>query len=423
MALKPVLGVTQLVFYGVGMIVGAGIYSVIGAAAGTAGPSLWLSFVLSAVIALLTALSYAEMAAAFPTAGAEYVYLGRAFPRADWVAFSIGVILIVGGAATAATVATAFGGYMRLFIDVPAGVSAVGLLLFCAAFNVWGLRESSWLNILFTSVEVFGLLMVIAAGLTRDDFAAPLAMPPQSGVVTAAAILFFVYLGFEEIANLAEEAREPGRDMPRAIFLSLGITTVLYILVSLAAVALLAPADLAKSEAPLAAAIQTAWPRAGGGIGVLALFATANTVLITMIATSRLAYSMARNGEIPRLFGRLLPQRETPWTATILIVVLAAVLMPLGSVRLLAEMSSLSALLAFLAVNVALIALRYRMPDHPRPFRLPLTVGSMPLIPLLAIAGIGLLLVNFETAVYLAGLAAVVPLAIASHVLRPRSRR
>ena len=172
MKLKPVLGSVHLVFYSVGVIIGAGVYSVIGAAAGLAGKGLWISFVLGAVVALLTGLSYAEMTTAFPIAGAEYVYVRRAFPGADWISFVVGWTILFGGAATAATVAVAFGGYLRNFIDVPIAVSALVLLAACTFVNVWGMRESSWLNIVFTTIEVSGLLLVIAAGLTKPNVGA-----------------------------------------------------------------------------------------------------------------------------------------------------------------------------------------------------------------------------------------------------------
>ena len=127
-------------------------------------------------------------------------------------------------------------------------------------------------------------------------------MPPQSGVVPASAIVFFVYLGFEGIANLTEEVRDPSRDLPRAIFYSIGITTFLYVLVSLAVIVLATPGELASSEAPLALAIQKAWPRATNVLSAIAIFATANTVLISLIGSSRLAFSMGRDGESPRFF-------------------------------------------------------------------------------------------------------------------------
>jgi APA family basic amino acid/polyamine antiporter len=174
------------------------------------------------------------------------------------------------------------------------------------------MRESSWVNIILTSVEVTGLLIVIAAGARQDSFAQPLAAIPHPGVVTAAAVLFFVYLGFEEAAKLTEEVRHPARDLQRAILVSIGLTTLLHVMVSLAVVALATPAELAGSAAPLALAIEKVWPGAGRLVGAIALFATANTVLITLIATSRLAFSMSRDGEIPRVFGKVSLSRHTP---------------------------------------------------------------------------------------------------------------
>ncbi|HET7680965.1 MAG TPA: amino acid permease [Xanthobacteraceae bacterium] len=402
MKLKAVLGPVQLVFYSVGVIVGAGVYSVIGAAAGLAGEGLWLSFMLAAVVAALTALSYAEMATAFPAAGAEYVYARRALPEARSISVAMAAVILFGAAATAATVALAFGGYLQLFFDVSPIISAALLLAFCTAVNVLGIREASWVNVLFTSIELAGLLLVIGVGLTREGFLDPVATPQLSGVLPAAAIIFFVYLGFEEVANLAEEVRNPARDIPRALFISLGITTTLYVLVALAAVALAPPADLAASGAPLATALQQAWPQGSWVLSAIALFATANTVLITLIATSRLAYSMAREGDLPGALGNLALGRRTPWVAAILALAMSAILLPLGDLKILAQLSSFSALIAFLAVNFALIILRYRLPNHPRPFLVPWSVGRMPILPAAAILSIILLLVSFDQSILIA---------------------
>jgi amino acid transporter len=422
MQLKPVLGPVQLIFYSVGVIIGAGVYSVIGTAAGVAQDSLWLSFVIGALVALLTGLSYAEMTTAFPHAGAEYIYLRRALPSWDWVGFMIGLAILLGGAATASTVAVAFGGYLRVFADVPVALSAFVLLVVCTGVNVWGMRESSWVNVVLTSIEVAGLVIVIAAGLTQDRLVEPLLTAPQPGVMAAAAILFFVYLGFEEIANLTEEVRDPARHLPRSILVSIGVTTLLYVVVSLAVIALATPAELARSEAPLALAVDRAWPGASTLLSAIALFATANTVLITLIATSRLAFSMSRDRELPRVFARLLPGRGTPWVAAVLVFAVAAVLVPLGDVKMLAALSSFSALLAFLAVNLALIILRYRLPRHRRPFRVPLSIGKLPLLPVAAIASIGVLLVNFEPRIYVAGAIALALAAVAYVLLRRLAR-
>jgi basic amino acid/polyamine antiporter, APA family len=404
MQLKPVLGPVQLVFYSVGTIIGAGVYSVIGTAAGLAQQGLWASFIIAAVVALLTGLSYAEMTTSFPRAGAEYLYLKRALPEANWVAFGVGLLILTGGAATTSTVAVAFGGYFGTFVDVPAWFAALVLLVACTSFNVWGLRESGWVNILFTIVEISGLLLVIAAGLKKGNISEPLLVAPGPGLLPGAAIVFFVYLGFEGIANLTEEVRNVTRDLPRAIFYSIGITTFLYVLVSLAVIVLAPPSELASSEAPLALAIQKVWPGAMNTLSAIAIFATANTVLISMITSSRLAFSMARDRELPAVFAALMPRRETPWLAAALMLAWSTMLAIIGDLKTLAELSSFAALLAFLAVNLALIVIRFRMPELSRPFRVPFAIGRMPLPPLAAIASICVLLANFDQDIYFIGM-------------------
>ena len=401
--LERTLGPVQLTFYCVGVIVGAGVYSIIGSAAGLAGQGVWLGFVLAALVALLTAFSYAEMATSFPHAGAEYIYVRRAFPRWGFLSFATGVLILIGAGATAATVAVAFGGYLQTFADIPVSVSALALLFVCTLFNMRGLRESSWVNIVFTCIEVSGLLLVIAAGVAAADLTAPLSAPIQQGLLPAAAILFFVFLGFEEIANLAEEIRDPERILPRALFLSIAITTLLYVLVSLSVVALASPAELAASNAPLTMAIQKVWPGAGNLLSAIALFATANTVLITLVAASRLAFSLARDNELPRIFADVTAKRHSPWVGAILSFLLAAALLPIGDLKILAELSSFVAMLAFLAVNITLLVLRYRLPEHPRPFRVPLRIGRLAVVPLVAVASIMLLLTGFDWQVYIVG--------------------
>ncbi|HXF88682.1 MAG TPA: APC family permease [Xanthobacteraceae bacterium] len=407
MALKPILGPVELTFYSVGVIVGAGVYSIIGAAAGLALQGLWLSFAIGAGVALLTAFSYAEMATSYPHAGAEYIYVRRAWPKAHWLSFGIAMVILIGAAASSTTVAIAFGGYLRFFVDVPPLLSALFLLAACTALNIWGVRESSMANIMFTLIEVGGLLFVVAAGLARESGPPPPPVEAQPAILAAAALLFFVFLGFEEVANLTEEVRRPGRDIPLALFISIAVTTALYVLVALAVVHMATPAELAASEAPLATAMERVWPSAGGMLSAIALFATANTVLITLIAGSRLAFSMARDREIHDAFARLLDTRQTPWLAAILLFVMSAILLPIGSVRLLAEMSSFAALMAFLVVNLALISLRYQQPHHARPFRVPGAIGRLPVLPVLAIASILVLMVHFDWQIYLAGAVAI----------------
>jgi basic amino acid/polyamine antiporter, APA family len=204
-------------------------------------------------------------------------------------------------------------------------------------------------------------------------------------VISGAALVFFSYLGFENIANLAEEAKKPERDLPRAIFLSLGFSTTLYILVALAAVALVPPAQLAASAAPLADAARRASPRLAGALGGIALFATANTALVSMLVASRAVFGIARDGELPTVMAKLHSKRETPWVAILIVAAVACALVPFGKVGIVASISSFAALVAFATVHTALIVLRYRQPDMARPFRVRGSIGRFPILPALGV--------------------------------------
>lgn len=386
MPLKRALGLAGLTFYGLGIILGAGIYSVLGAAAGLAGTALWLCFVISGVVALPTALSYAELATTYPQASAEFTYLRRALPRWPSIALVTGLLVALSGTATAATVAIAFGGYLQLFVEFPAAIAALVLLAAAAMLNIVGVKESGWVNVVFTLLEAGGLVLFTILGATSESFGEAFLATPSMGVVSGAALVFFSYLGFENIANLAEEAKQPQRDLPRAILLSLGIATTLYILVALAVVALMPAEQLADSQAPLADAARESSKQVAGALGGIALFATANTALVSMLVASRVLYGMAREGEIPKRLGALLPKRKTPWLATLVVAFVAAALLPFGKVGVVASLSSFASLLAFAAVNVALIVLRYREPDQDRPFRVPGAIGKFPILPALGVA-------------------------------------
>lgn len=406
--LKRALGISSLTFYGVGLIIGAGIYSVIGAAAGVAREGLWLSFVLGAVVAGLTGLSYAELATTFPKAGAEYIYARNVLPQQQWVSFAIGFVLVVAGSATAATVSLAFAGYLNLFVTVPVILMALVLIIAATVLNILGIEQASRVNVIFTLIEVLGLILVIGAGLTTGRLGEAVNQPLHSGILAGAAILFFVYLGFEEIANLAEEVKHPGRDIPRSIFLSLGITTVLYVLVGLTVVILVSPEELAGSESPLSTAAAALSPTLATGLGLIALFATSNTVLTTLIATSRMLFSMGRGGDMPSFLARILPRRQSPWLAAVVVMVAAGLFLPFGEVAAVASLSSFASLIAFVAVNLMLVILRFRDPERERPFRVPLSIGRLPLLPVLGIVAAVVLAVQFDRQVYLVGVVVLI---------------
>lgn len=408
MALKRSLGLTMLTFYGTGMILGAGVYSIIGQAAGKAGYELWQGFVLAAFAALLTALSYAELAAMYPKAGGEYVYLRYAFSSQQWLAGTTGIIMTFAGCASAATVALAFARYLQHFVMWPHLLVATSLLTFFTAINVIGVKQSSWVNAVFTTIEAFGLLLFIWLGWKSPEFGSAVFSVPTAATVSSAALIIFAYFGFENIVNLAEETKSPEKTIPRAILLSLLISTVLYVLVSLAAVALMPPNQLAQTESALTDAAMGSSQGIAGVLAGIALFSTANTALIALITTSRILYGIAKDNSLPQAFAKTLAHRQTPWVAALVSLGLSMALLRLGKVEILASIASFTTMIAFIAVNSALISLRLTEPAKDRPFRVPISLGKVPILPLLGILTCLLFLIQFEKQVYLVGTLAFV---------------
>ncbi|MES2803832.1 MAG: APC family permease [Bdellovibrionota bacterium] len=401
--LKRALGIPMLTFYGTGMILGAGIYSIIGTAADLTAESLWISFILASVVALLTAFSYAELATMFPKAGAEFIYLGKAFKKQKWFAETVGFAMAFSGAATAATVALAFSGYLNKFVEVPSAAVAPALLMILTAIALIGIRISGWANIIFTLIEIGGLGLIIYLGLQSEKFGEAISAAPSMGTLTGAALIIFSFFGFENIVNLAEEAKKPESHIPKAIFISLGVATALYILVSFAALALVPTEKLAQSSAALMTAAQASSENAGKILGSIALFATANTALIAMIGASRILYGMAKQHSLPEVMMKVASKNKTPWTASTVVLITALVLLPLGKVETVASVSALATLFAFIAVNLTLIRLRYTDSRRERPFRVPLSIGRLPLLPVFGVILCVVFLFQFEPTVYLVG--------------------
>lgn len=420
--LRRELGLGGLSFFGVGLILGAGIYSILGQAAGLAGEALWLAFLVSSAAALLTGLSYAELATMYPRAGAEYVYVQEAWPRLTWLPGTLGWVLVLTGMATTATVSLAFAGYAGTFVTLPTWILAGGLVVAAVAVNLIGVREASWTNVAFTLIEAGGLVALIVVGVQKPEIWDVFTSAPHGGVLSAAGLIFFAYLGFEDIANLAEEAAHPGRDIPRAILIAVAASTVLYVLVAAASVALLSPADLAASSSPLADAMRAGAPSLAGALGGVALFATANTALITVTVAARLLFGMARGGDAPSLLARTLPLRQTPAPALILAGIGALCFLPLGGIGLIGSVASLLALVTFALVNAALIQLRRRQPDVERPFRVPLTVGRLPILTVLGLIVVVVLLTQFTFRAYAVALGAFVIAIVGYALMRPHSR-
>jgi basic amino acid/polyamine antiporter, APA family len=401
--LNRALGMPMLTFYGMGMILGAGIYSVIGKAAVHTGKTLGGGFIFASVVAFLTAFAYAELGTMFPKSGAEFTYLSHAYKKHKWLAETIGIAMAFSGAATAATVALAFAGYLNQFVHVPSIFTAICIIVIFSGLAMFGIRESGWANIIFTLIEISGLVMVIYLGINHENFGKALSAMPNAGTLSGAALIIFSFFGFENIVNLAEEAKNPAKNLPRAIFVSLGVSSILYVLVSLAALALMRHEQMGESEAALMSVLKGTSERAAKILGGIALFSTANTALIAMIGASRILYGMAEEKSLPQSVAKVFTKRKTPWMASVIIMVSALAFVPLGKVETVASISALATIIAFFAVNVTLIYLRFSQPDLPRPFRTPLQIKGLPVIPLVAAICCAIFLFQFNGTVYTVG--------------------
>lgn len=382
--LKRTLGLAPTIFFGVGSILGAGIYTIIGKVAGVAGNMLWLAFFIASFTAILTAFSYAELSAAFPRAGGEYVYAKKAFGKTLGVI--LGMIISLNGIVSGATVATGFAGYLSQLVNVNVIIGAIGIILLIFLVNISGIRESSTVNIAFTIIEVTGLLFIIYIAIRLIGQVNLLELPPEgvTGIFKASALAFFAYIGFEEIVKLSEEAKEPEKNVPRALFSASIIVLVIYMLVAVCAVSALPYNDLAESNSPLAAIAQSRFGKTGIMIiSIIALFATANTILSNMLGSSRVLLDMSKETKALKVLSKVSDKRKTPVSALILILVVMSAFALIGNIEIIARIANIFIFVTFIIVNLSVIILRLKDKETKRPFRIPLNIKGIPIIPVL----------------------------------------
>lgn len=401
------IGLFHLTMYGVGLILGAGIYVLIGEAAGLAGNALWISFILGSAVAAFAGLSYSELAALFPKAAAEYIFVKEGF-QSNFVGFVIGWLTILTSIIVAATVALGFGGYMKELTNIPILISALVILGVLSVVNFIGIKESAWANTIFAIITISGLGIIIFVGFFSqveseiDYFENPLGI---NGIILAFVLVFFAFIGFEDMANVAEEVRKPQKTIPRGIMLSVLITAIIYILVSLASIRVLGWEQLAESSAPLAMVAEEKLGTQGHFIlSIIALFATASTILITLVAGARIFYGMARDGSLPSKLGLIHSKTKTPWLAVILIFVTATGFSFIGDIVFVANIVVFAVVVTFAMINLAVIVLRYTRPELERPYRVPINVGKFPILPLFGLGATIYMATQFEIEIMLSGL-------------------
>lgn len=417
--LQRVLGPFEVTASGVGIIIGAGIYVLLGAATAEAGNAVWLSFAVAAGLCALTGLSYAELASMFPNAGAEYEYTRRVFPE-RW-AFVVGWTMVVGLMVAAAAIAVGFAHYLAYFVDVPVVAAAIALLLFNGAIALTGIRRSIRMTIALSGLQVGGLVFVLVIGASHLGNASVVSDASVSGVMGGAALVFFAFIGFDEVITLAEETRDPTRVIPRALLLALGISTLLYIGVAIAAVSVIGADALAGSSRPLADVMaHVLGGRAEGLVAAIALVTTTNTSLLAITAASRLTYGMADSGALPSAVASVSRRTHAPAVAIAVATAGAVGFACLGDLTFIASVTNFAVYVVFLAVNAAVIALRRTAPDAPRPFRIPGSIRGVPVLPVAGSVAALAMIPQLEASSLLLGAALVVAGLVACRLLDHR---
>ncbi|WP_254885384.1 amino acid permease [Streptomyces sp. NA02950] len=404
--LRRTMGLTQLTLLSVGATLGTGIFVVLGQAVPEAGPAVVISFVLAGVTALFSALSYAELAGMIPGAGSSYSYTYATL--GELVAWVCGWCLILEYGVSVAAVAVGWGQYVNELLQLtvhwtlpdslaaPPGtggvlnIPAAAIVILAMVVLLRGARESAVANTIMVAVKIAALALFCAVAFTafRAGNFQPLFPLGTAGMSAGAASLFFSYIGFDAASTAGEEAKNPQRDLPRAIILSLGLVTALYCAVALAAVGAMPWQRFEGTEATLSEVLVRS---VGGGalwpilLSAGAVVATTSVVLTVQYGQTRILYSMSRDGLVPPVFSTVHPRTGVPRANIVIVslfVTVLAALVPLGA---LADATSIGTLFAFTLVNVAVLILRRRSPEAPRSFRVPLS----PVTPLLGVACCG----------------------------------
>ena len=390
-SLKRVVGLLDLSALGLGAIIGTGIFVILGEAIGTTGPAIILAFVLAGLTCAFSALSYAEMASTIPVAGSAYTYSYATM--GELLAWIIGWDLLLEYGVSVAAVAVGWGGYLNEVFDtlfgftLPDAISqppgeggvvnlpAAFLVLAVAGLLMIGIRETARTNtiMVFIKVSVLILFIVLAFTAFNSDNMTPFMPEGFSSVSSAAALIFFAYIGFDAISTSGEETKKPQRDLPIAILGALFVATVLYILVALAASGALPYTDLEGSEAPLAQVLDEGAGISWGAtlISIGALIAITSVVLTVLYGQTRIIFAMSRDGLVPEKMASVSEKRRTPVFTTMLFGGLIAIIAALVPLTTIAELVNIGTLFAFFLVNIGVMILRRTQPDLDRGFKVP----------------------------------------------------
>ena len=368
--LKRSLTLPQLVLYGLGTTIGAGIYALIGELAGISGYLAPVSFIVASLIAGLTAMSFAELSGRYPRCAGAALYVKEGF-SIDRLSILVGILVIAAGLVSASALVNGFVGYLHEFIDLDRLAIIFLVVLSLGFIAAWGIKESVTIAAAITVIEIGGLVLIIVVsvnGLEMDSARWGALLPSWDttslGSIYAGSLLaFYAFIGFEDMVDVAEETIHVKRNMPIAIMLTLGITTLLYMTIMISAVMTITPEVLATSEAPLALIYEYHTGEQAVLITIIGMFAIINGALIQMIMASRVFYGLSSRGQLPAVFKFVHPNTQTPLVATLVATVIVLVLASVGRLATLAETTSVIMLIVFSMVNLALWRIKRRDPN------------------------------------------------------------
>jgi APA family basic amino acid/polyamine antiporter len=420
--LERSLSLWEVTLMSIGIILGAGIYVVIGEAAGLTGNGLWISFIIGATVAMFTSLSYAELCSRYPKAGAEYIYVKNSFGRTP--AWLVSWLIIAGNTIGGATVALGFSNYFSALFGTPIILVAIIVLIICGIILILGIKETASVTIFFTIIEAIGLIIIIFIGMQKfGDVDYIQLSNGLKGIIEGGVLIFFSYLGFQGITRLAEETKQPEKTIPKAIILSILITTIIYILVAISAVSVIPAQELAGKSAPLASIAETAF---GNNsfilLSAIALFSTFNTALMMLLSGSRLVYGTAKEKALPNILSKVSKRTLAPWFAIILIVVAAIFFLFVGDLKSIANLTNFTVFSVFIVINLTLIYLRIKKPVK-EGFKVPISIGKIPIIPVFGIITSAFMMVNLTTDILILGVLLIVIGLIVHFILLKLSKK
>lgn len=368
--LKRVLNLPLITLYGLGTTIGGGIYVLVGKVAERAAMMAPISFVAAALLSAFTALTFAELSCRFPKSAGEAVYVKEAFNYKQLAVF-VGILVILNGCVSAAALANGFVGYLQTFIPIPDWTAIVVISIALGLLAAWGIGQSVSAAAIITLIEIAGLLLIV--WIARDEFST---LPARShelmpgldstiwlGILSGSFLAFYAFIGFEDMVNVAEEIKDVEKTLPRAIIITLALTTLIYFLVTLVAVLSIPPAELGQQKAPLSYIYEIKSGSDPALISLIGIFAILNGGLIQMIMASRVLYGMSRQSLAPkvlRFMGDINPHTQTPVKATGCVVLLVSILALSFDIEGLAETTSLMILIIATLVNAALLRLKLR---------------------------------------------------------------